>query len=466
MRKLIITLTCFIFWNIPNCQNITSVEYYFDNDDQGVGSNTMLGVSELNESFSISTSGLSQGFHSVYFRVFDQAANNGSGFWSHYDRAVFYLGLIPSEQNITAARYFIDDGNAVSLSVNSVGTSITESYTIPITGLSNGFHSLYLETQHQDGTWSHYDRSLFYVGVIPPLQDITGVRYYIDGGSPVDLSISSTGTSITESYTIPITGLGNGFHSLYLETQHQDGTWSHYDRSLFYVGSISSEQNIVAARYFFDNENPTDLNINTPASTITEDFSIPITGLSDGFHSFYIEVQVEDGTWSIYDRKLIYIQDFSTTYSEVTTGEYFIDEDLGIGNNTPLSISMANQVIEINTTGISEGDHLFCVRVQNEDGIWSLYDCNFFTIDNSLGVDESLYKATKVSPNPFTDIVSIDVSRNTQLKKISIYDMLGKQVFSHKGDLRVLDLQSLKSGVYILKLDTANERASFKIIKN
>jgi hypothetical protein len=462
MRRLIIILAFFFLWNSINCQNITSAEYFFDDNDQGVGNNTTLGINQLNESFSISTAGLTQGFHDIYIRVFDQT----SGIWSHYDRAIVYIGLIPSEQDIIAARYFIADGNAVSLSVNSVGTSINESYTIPITGLSNGFHSLYLETQHQDGTWSHYDRSLFYVGIVPPTQSITGARYYIDGGSSIDLSVNNTGTSITESYTVPITGLSVGFHSLYIETQHQDGTWSHYDRSLFYVGSIPSEQNIVAARYFFDNESPTDLSINTPASNVIQDFSISVTGFSDGFHSFYIEVQVEDGTWSMYDRKLIYIQDFSTANSEVTTGEYFIDEDLGIGNNTPLNISMVNQVIEINTTGISEGDHLFCVRVRNEDGIWSLYDCDFFTIDNSLGVDESFHKATKISPNPFVSDVSIDVPRDVQLKKISIYDILGKQVFSHKGDLRVLDLHSLKSGVYILKLNAENESASFKIIKN
>ena len=39
----------------------------------------------------LSIAGLSDGFHDMYIRVFDQAANNGLGAWSHYDKSTFYV---------------------------------------------------------------------------------------------------------------------------------------------------------------------------------------------------------------------------------------------------------------------------------------------------------------------------------------------------------------------------------------
>lgn len=392
MRRLILSIFCGFVLCCVYGQNITSAEYFFDNNDNGFGNNASLAVSQINQSYTISTAGLSDGFHSLYIRVFDQAANAGSGMWSHYDRSTFYVKSFLTGQNIIAARYFIDNGSATSLTISPISISVDQNYSIPVNGLSEGFHSLYIETQDTDGTWSHYDRSVFYVSSFP------------------------------------------------------------------------QGQNIVAARYYFNDDAPTSLVVDAAGTTVTQSYSISASELSEGFHSFYIETQLEDGTWSLYDRQIIYVNNFSNMPADIVAAEYFIDEDLGFGMGN--SFDFNSTMLSVQTDpGISEGDHLFCVRVQNANGEWSLYDCAIFNVDSNLGVEDSLYKMITVSPNPFKNSINIEVKKQLEFKKIEVIDFTGKKVYHSNQNLRRINLDNLESGTYILRLRTETETGTFKIIK-
>ncbi|BAO76881.1 T9SS type A sorting domain-containing protein [Winogradskyella sp. PG-2] len=394
MRKFVIIAWCCFAINLVSAQNITSAEYYFDDSDNGFGSNTIVTVNQQNENYTISTAGLSDGFHDLYIRVFDQAADGGNGVWSHYDRSTIYINSFPTGQDIVAARYFIDSGN------------------------------------------------------------------------PLDLTVNPTANQITETYSIPIGSLSEGFHDLYIQTQDTDGTWSLYDRKVFYVSAFPSGEDIVAARYFFNNETPINLPIDTSAPNISQSYSLATTGLDEGFHNFYIQAQDTDGTWSLYDSQVIYIGAFDEVPSDVISAEYFIDEDLGIGNNTNFSITNPSQMISVNTSGLAIGSHLFCVRVQNMDGSWSLYDCEIFIIDPDLGDIDNLFNSASINPNPFVSSIELEISKQVVIENISIYDMTGKVVYNTTNDLRHINLDHLQSGIYILSLSTTEgENASFKIVK-
>lgn len=310
------------------------------------------------------------------------------------------------------------------------------------------------------------------VGFLGNAQSITAAEYFFDDndlgfGNNTMLSVDSNTGTLVQSYLIPTTGLSDGFHSLYIRTYNpsDSGKWSHYDKSIFYVGTIQINQDIVAARYFFDGNAPVGLTIDAAAPSISQSYSITTDGLSEGFHSLYIETQTADGTWSLYDRQVIYVKDFNEIPSEVVSAEYFVDEDMGFGNNTPLGVTTPTQVISFDTTGLSEGDHLFCVRVLNDDGTWSLNDCEIFTIDPSLDIDDSLYRSVKVNPNPFSSTINLDVSRAIVFQKISVIDIAGREVYSSTENLRYVNLEHLESGTYILSLSTETEKGTYKIIK-
>ncbi|GAA4233311.1 hypothetical protein GCM10022291_09990 [Postechiella marina] len=307
-------------------------------------------------------------------------------------------------------------------------------------------------------------------------QNVTKVGYFFNtdlgvGTETIINADSNTGT-LTQSLSIPTNTLPEGFNSLYVRTQNSDGNWGLYDRKVFYLKSLSTSF-ISAAEYFFDVDrgvgNETALVIDNKAEQTSQIYTISTTGLSDGFHSFYLRTQDNDGNWGIYDRRLIYIKEFDFSLHEVIKAEYFIDTDPGVGNGTSITFTDAaqtSQTLDVSTSNsLANGEHLFYVRVQDSNGDWSIYDTEVFTVDSGLGIDDNLFKTTKLFPNPFKNELTIKLNDNIAILKVEIYNKLGQTVFSNPENIKTLNLSNLKSGIYILNLETDIGKASFKIIK-
>ncbi|MDD7887124.1 T9SS type A sorting domain-containing protein [Flavivirga sp. 57AJ16] len=306
-------------------------------------------------------------------------------------------------------------------------------------------------------------------------QSITTAEYFFNTdpglGNGTALTVNSNTGVLTQTFTIPTVGLSEGFNSVYVRVYNSDNNWSLYDRQNFYLKGTTST-NIAAAEYFFNTDpgvgNATTLSVDTNTGQLSQIFTISTTGLLEGFHSFYIRTQSTDGDWSLYDRQIIYIKDFDFTLDEVSAAEYFIDSDPGIGNGTSVIFgnpSQTSQILNINSTGLAEGDHIFYVRVQDTNGDWSIYDSALFTIDNSLGVENNLLSKIVLLPNPFENNLSIKSPNNIQVLKIEVYNTLGQTVYYSLEPKTTLELSTLKKGIYILNLKTSLGEASFKIIK-
>ncbi len=385
MKRLSVILLCQLSF-ICGFSQITNAEYFIDTDP-GIGNGTALTVSgsTIDQNFNIPTTGLSVGIHKLYIRV--QAGGN----WSIYDKNVFYIN--PNQSNtalITAAEYFIDIdpgvGNGTALTM--AGNVIDQNYDIPTTGLSDGIHKLYVRTINADGTWSLYDKNVFYIN---PNQGntalITAAEYFIDTDPGVGngTSLTMAGNVIDQNYIIPTTGLSDGIHKLYVRAINADGTWSLYDKNVFYINpDHSNSASIAAAEYFVDTDpgvgNGTALTVS--GGTIDQNFNIPTTGLSNGIHKLYVRVINDDGTWSLYDKNVFYINPNQTNTALITAAEYFIDTDPGVGNGTALVMAgnVVDELYDIPTTGLPEADYKLYVRVLNADGTWSLYGTQDFTI--------------------------------------------------------------------------------------
>lgn len=227
-------------------------------------------------------------------------------------------------------------------------------------------------------------------------QSIGTVEYFIDGPDPGvgngnALSVNTNSGDFTQSFTIPTTGLGEGFHSLYLRSQTTTGQWSLYDRKVFFITAISDiSQNISSVEYFFDSDpgpgNGTPISLESNTGELTQSLAVPTSGLSTGFHSFYIRSQNSDGTWSLYNRTIIYISEVSDENGAITAAEYFFDgPDPGVGNGTALDVDQntgtLTQSFALPTDGLTAGSHTVYIRVRTEDGVWSQYDSATFTVD-------------------------------------------------------------------------------------
>ncbi|NNE31071.1 MAG: family 16 glycosylhydrolase [Winogradskyella sp.] len=81
--------------------------------------------------------------------------------------------------------------------------------------------------------------------------------------------------------------------------------------------------------------------------------------------------------------------------------------------------------------------------------------------NSSLSVDEVIYGPFYVYPNPASDILNIDTV--SEVDSLVMYNVMGQEVLSQQNSEKKLNVSTLNSGIYILKI-TSNDREVIKKI--
>ena len=82
-----------------------------------------------------------------------------------------------------------------------------------------------------------------------------------------------------------------------------------------------------------------------------------------------------------------------------------------------------------------------------------------------LSVDRfSLEKEIQIHPNPLADYIHIKAD-NAIIRKVSVFNLLGKQVITSKGNTKDVNVSQLQSGIYLCRIETERGTISRKIIK-
>ncbi|PKP54205.1 MAG: secretion protein [Bacteroidetes bacterium HGW-Bacteroidetes-1] len=86
--------------------------------------------------------------------------------------------------------------------------------------------------------------------------------------------------------------------------------------------------------------------------------------------------------------------------------------------------------------------------------------------ENNTGFEEFSGIIFSVFPNPFTNVITI-YSDDIESSMVSLFDLNGQKIFEHQifGQNNSIPLASLKSGIYLLKIENAESIYSFKIFK-
>ena len=119
------------------------------------------------------------------------------------------------------------------------------------------------------------------------------------------------------------------------------------------------------------------------------------------------------------------------------------------------------------TSSTSQGN-----PVANFDGGWGIPDPLVDGVYiwegtcNTLGVSENALAGFSFHPNPVTDVLSLKATSN--IESVAIYNLLGQQVVSSKIGTTTSDinLSSLTTGAYILKVTVNGQTGTYKILKN
>jgi len=387
---------------------------------------------------------------------------------------------VATAQVITGCEYFFDTdpgvGNGTSLAVTS-GDSVIITTAIPTTGLTTGFHRMYIRTQNIDGVWSHYEGRTFFIQEAPPASlTLTNAEYFfdIDPGVGNGTAFTTTpGDSIEISTTVATAGLTSGFHKLFVRAKDVNGVWSLYEGRNFFIQEALTPNTaqLTNAEYFYD----TDPGVgNGTAFTVSAGDSLDITSstptstLSNGFHKMFVRAKNADGKWSHYEGRTFYIMAPPDDQSLLVLdqAEYFFDTDPGQGNGIPLAIT-AGDSIDGNFSipeSLLVGTHQMGIRVKNSANRWSLYEYREFNVGvpGVFDIDAEHPTLFQNYPNPFTASTKIEFNL---LKKedvvIAITDLPGNTIMEYSmTDLSpgrhtlLVDGHDLESGYYLYRMVT------------
>ncbi|MBI4645982.1 MAG: T9SS type A sorting domain-containing protein [Bacteroidia bacterium] len=447
MKRLVTTflgVLCYFF--TLNAQNIVQAEYFFDTDP-GVGNGTSLTVSAdtaIDETANISLAGLSVGYHYLFVRV-----QNDMVVWSLYrPHKIYvydtnYVDLTTTQPQLSNAEYFFDSdpgvGNGAALTVTA-GDSVNETANISMTGLSVGYHYLFVRVLDDSAQWSIYRKHKVYVydttytDMTVTQPQIIDAEYFYDTdpgvGNGTGISLTP-GDSVDVNTTISTIGLNQGQHDLFIRVKDSNNVWSLYAVRYFYI--CDTAYNISNSVTICNGES---VQVGSSIYT-TSGIYIDTLAASDGCDSIIttnLTVNTVDTSITEADNSLT---------ANATGGTY---QWLDCDNNFAVITGATNQTYSPTVSGN------YTVEI-TQNGCTDTSTCYIVIL---LGIPEkSMSSNFKVYPNPSDGIFTIEFQKPwTGDIPYKITDILGKiirkDVLTEK---RItIDLLKSESGVYLLKI--------------
>lgn len=214
-------------------------------------------------------------------------------------------------QNITQVEYFVDTdlgyGRNTLLTVNPSADG-TFPFTANLTGVSVGYHKLYIRTKDSNGKWSITARRTFEVPPSQTAAKITAGEYFFDTdpgyGAASPINVPAKDTAVMQNFTATVTGLQPGYHKLYIRFKDDRGFWSLTSRRNAEVIKTPDSNYIKAVEYFIGSDAgvgfATKLSYDAVKDTLSQTFNIPLSCIkADSNTTIYLRVQDAKGNWSL-----------------------------------------------------------------------------------------------------------------------------------------------------------------------
>ncbi len=234
MKHLFKFLILILMGSQLQAQQITGIEYAFDTDP-GIGLATYIDLPDqlvFDSLLHFNTTGLSAGQHQLIFRLQDT-----SGMWSVTQYESFYLATGNSNFSlgyINAIEYRIDSLTATPnyIMMPAQSEEIDTMIHFDLSGLTLGYHQLYIRTDGINSAPSHYTLKPIVVMDGSGSDSIVAAEAYFDTdpgfGNGINISFDpSPSIDTTVAFTVP-SNLSNTDHVMYIRTRDNAGTWSHY----------------------------------------------------------------------------------------------------------------------------------------------------------------------------------------------------------------------------------------------
>ncbi len=305
---------------------------------------------------------------------------------------LIFFSSVAHTQNLVRLWYWFDDqGQSNATQVNfSPAPELNLNFTIPLTGLSYGFHTLHFGAMDEELSWSQLNHVIiFNEQYVDP--QITKIEYFIDSdtgpgtGTPVSFS---PGTNVSNvAFPVDLAGIPNGLHHLIIRGQDQNGVWSMSNHRV--ILCEPAMQNIVQAEYFLDTDPGEGNGIQLAVSPSTDVnnlvFDLDLNTVTPGLHHLFIRAKDAFGRWSITTDRIIICE---PAMQNIVQAEYFMDTDPGEGNGIQLAVSPStdvnNLVFDLNLNSVTPGLHHLFIRAKDAFGRWSMTNNKVIVCESGL----------------------------------------------------------------------------------
>jgi hypothetical protein len=401
--------------------------------------------------------------------------------------AFIFVVMLCIGQQINKAEYFIDSdpgfGLATPIPITVPANNLSLSFDVNASGLTQGFHMMVLRARDNLGRWSNTRQHVFYVFKAQSVTEskINKAEYFIDTdpgfglATPIPITIPAKNLSL--SFDVDASVLTQGFHMMVLSARDDQSRWSNTHQQVFYVFIVKSitESKINKAEYFIDNDPgfglATPIPITSPGNNLSLSFDVNASVLTQGFHMMVLRASDDMGRWSNTHQQVFYVfKSIPSAISNINGIEYFIDDDPGFGNGTPVDVAIPDSNVTadfiVNLSGVSNGDHILYLRGKDVLNRWSPTYIHAFSIW-AVGIGEKeVIPWFRMYPNPnegnfiidFTDLQSSAI-------KITINDLNGRTVYSNELHSENIPISvDLPTGVYMLTVEAGNQLFMQKLV--
>ena len=205
---------------------LSRFQYWFDKNHTGLAEQVLSGDSVSIET-SIDTSLLSEGMHSLYYRICDS-----EGAWSPLQVWTFFVSPLQQrgDKSISSVEYWIDSDGHHQTAV--VSDSIWMQ-ALDVSAFKEGMHALYFRFGDTKGVWSPLQTWYFFAGALRNHggKAVDRVEYWIDG----NIAERKQATISDDLWNIEMdmSSMTEGMHTLYYRFGDNYGDYMPLQQAMF-----------------------------------------------------------------------------------------------------------------------------------------------------------------------------------------------------------------------------------------
>ena len=369
MRKILLLISVLLVIPlqilVAQTPKIIGYQYWFDDNDAGMISESVSPVSTLDLTTSVNVPAFPLGFHRFSIRFKDDSLR-----YSQISSSLFYY---PVSTLINGYEYWYNSDYAGKTAVSVSNTTFLDlSSAISSSALSPGMNTFHIRFRDVTGTYSSISSAYF---VIVPEMLISGYEYWFDNdyGSKTAVNVANT-QMLDLSSVINANTLLLGFHTFHIRFKNTTGTWCSTQSDLFYKHGTGNQNNLISYEYWFDN-NPAGKVTLPLANQPTADLvaTMDAATLEPGLHKAHVRFQSGDLP-SVVSSGYFYKSGTASIAENAISGyRYWFDNDPATMREITLAQPAANVVLldSVEPPYLPLGNHLFNVEFRDTLGAFS-----------------------------------------------------------------------------------------------